>query len=349
MRRRDHLIITVDYELFGNGTGCVDPCLCEPLERMARLVEQYGGRLEIFVEALEFLAMEKEPVFADALAAVKRQLLDMVQRGHRLQVHIHPQWQHAVFSDGRWTFPDATWRTGDVPEADLNQLVNDAVAWIRGIAPSGPEPWVFRAGGWCVQPLAQVEPVLRAARIRGESSFAPGLVNRDAVAWYDFRQCPSAPWWPLNSSVRAEADSAMIEIPIAVGRVNALRHLRERVRRKREGEFAPGCQGAYRGRGPSWQRLAAMLHRARAARLAMLDVCALPAEMLIAIIRGWQLRFGASDSALPIVAIAHTKNFSSVAELELESLLHWVDAQEQITLSTYAGWHAEQFEEGEAA
>jgi len=348
------LILTVDYELFGNGSGSCRRCASDPLERMARLVERYDGRLEIFVEALEFAVMERSPDHAGAVAVVKRQLADMLARGHRLQLHIHPQWDEATPDPdaapeaGTWRFGDTPWRTGDLQAGDLQRLLGMALDWIRdavsGVTPDY-RPTVFRAGGWCVQPSARVLAVLREFGLKADSSVAPGLVSHDPAAWFDFRQCPSRASWVVHDDVcvqdgvAATGGGGLLEIPIASARVNVGRHINARLARRREGEMAPGCRGSYRGRTEAKQpmgRLTGLWRKLLASRWAMLDFCTLPSELMTTIIRDWLKRRGAADGAVPVVAIGHTKNFSPAAELELEKLLIWVDAQPDLTLGGYA-------------
>ena len=60
-----HLIFTLDYELFGNGSGCIDKCLIDPTAKCQSLLEQAGAPLTVFVETLElanFAALEREPI-----------------------------------------------------------------------------------------------------------------------------------------------------------------------------------------------------------------------------------------------------------------------------------------------
>ena len=62
-----HVVLSVDYEIFGNGEGDVRQHVTGPTERMARLCEKYGSPLTVFFEVEEYLAFEK---FRDALKKV---------------------------------------------------------------------------------------------------------------------------------------------------------------------------------------------------------------------------------------------------------------------------------------
>jgi len=54
MRRA--ICLTVDHEIFGNGTGDVRRHVIEPAERMARSCEMFGMPLTVFFEVEEYLA-----------------------------------------------------------------------------------------------------------------------------------------------------------------------------------------------------------------------------------------------------------------------------------------------------
>jgi hypothetical protein len=341
LRPLNHLILTVDVELFGNGSGCVNYCVLAPLERMAAVAEAHNASLELFVEALEFRAMEASPEHSNAIADVKRALADLLRRGHRLQLHIHPQWHGARFADGTWMLDLSQWRTGDVAADQLSEMLSQAEQWIRDAVLDVIPDYhcrVFRAGGWCIQPSAVPIACLRSTRMRIDSSVAPGMMNGDATAWYNFLECPRRSWWPISDDVTRISEGGFIEVPIAAGRVNPLRHLVARMRRSRHGDFAAGCSGSYHGRsqGSVWRLN--MPRKIWNSNRAMLDYCALPADLLIDITRDWTNRVTGTDRHIAVVAIGHTKNFSGNAEREMARFLQWASQQPNMRMSTYDSW-----------
>ena len=341
MRRLNHLILTADVELFGNGSGCVKHCVLAPLERMAAVAEMHNARLELFVEALEFCAMEASPEHSKVIADVKRALAELLRRGHKLQLHLHPQWHGARFENGTWALELSQWRTGNVAAERLLEMLGRAEQWLRNAVVDVATDFhctVFRAGGWCIQPSAVVIECLRSMRIRMDSSVAPGMMNRDATAWYNFRDSPRRSWWPVSGDVTRVGDGDFLEVPIAAGRVNPLWHLAARLRRPRHGEFAAECRGSYHGRsqGAVWRM--DVLRKIWNSDRAMLDYCALPATLLIDVTRDWTKKVAGTDRDIAVVAIGHTKNFSSSAEREMTRFLRWASRQPDILMSTYDSW-----------
>ena len=55
----DHLILTADYEVFGDGSGDVSACVVEPTEAMLSVAARHGAPVTLFVESLEFDAMRR--------------------------------------------------------------------------------------------------------------------------------------------------------------------------------------------------------------------------------------------------------------------------------------------------
>ena len=55
-----HLILSLDYEVLGNGSGDLECCVLQPAERIASVAEPHEARLSVSAEALEFAAMEQD-------------------------------------------------------------------------------------------------------------------------------------------------------------------------------------------------------------------------------------------------------------------------------------------------
>ena len=69
----------------------------------------------------------------------------------------------------------------------------------------------------------------------------------------------------------------------------------------------------------------------------MLDISTMPVDVLIEITKQWLSRFGDCNKPIPIVAIAHTKNFTEASERNMLEFFTWLN-NEQLTFSTYGQW-----------
>ena len=161
-----HVVISVDYEIFGNGEGDVRQHIVDPTERMARLCEKYGAVLTVFFEVEEYLAFEK---FRDALvkhlgydpaALVRQQIIALARAGHDIQLHLHPQWHRADFRDGKWILQGDK-RTVDSlfgTQEETTQYIAERQAVIEKMLAEAGRPekvTVYRAGGLGIFPRSK--------------------------------------------------------------------------------------------------------------------------------------------------------------------------------------------------
>src|ERR1051325_4273984 len=103
-----HLVISVDYEVFGNGSGDVLRHIVAPARRMAELCNANGVPLTIFFEVEEYLAFQKwaaelkTDLGYDPARLMREHVSALVQEGHDVQLHLHPEWYGATLEDGSW-------------------------------------------------------------------------------------------------------------------------------------------------------------------------------------------------------------------------------------------------------
>ena len=102
--------------------------------------------------------------------------------------------------------------------------------------------------------------------------------------------------------------------------------------------LALGCSGSYRGPGGKLQAIYGKVGKLFRLGDVMLDFSTMPADVLIDITSQWLTRYDNSDLAvLPIVAIGHTKNFTTASADAFHSYLEWADTN-NIQFSTYGQW-----------
>jgi hypothetical protein len=102
------LVLTFDYELYFGLSGTVGQCLIAPVAALLGELHAARARACYFVDATHLLRMLEEPRAADDAARVGEQIGRIVAAGHRVELHVHPQWLDAVWSgSGTWEFPAA--------------------------------------------------------------------------------------------------------------------------------------------------------------------------------------------------------------------------------------------------
>lgn len=334
---RPMLIISVDHEVFGNGSGCLDACVRRPVERVLSVAEKYSAPLTFFVEALEFEAMQLAGI--GGIEAVITQIQLAYKSGHDIQLHLHPQWDGAVYDGRDWHVDRKLWRIGDVDDERLVRLLKQGKSWInRQLTADFPayECMVFRAGGWCIQPSDAVIKALLQLGFQVDSSVAPEIKNHASGEWADFSGVPDRPFWRTNGDVCCEASSGLWEIPILTGKVDRLRHLQavKKCRSFGSNGMASGCVGSYQGANSWLQRWRGKIGKLMDSGNVMLDFSTMPADIMVKITEDWMVKYRAKTSVLPLVAIAHTKNFTDYSEQNMNDYLRWA-FDEGIVCSTY--------------
>ena len=341
MRRVPHLILTVDYELFGDGSGCLDACVLQPAERLMQIAGRFDAPLTFFAEVLECMAMAEQGHDHRA----QDQLRSALARAHDVQLHIHPQWSNAQYdTQGAWKLDMDRWRIGDLPLEEVRSLVCQGRQWLSSEVASnisGYRCLAFRAGGWCIQPSEKVIEALLEEGILIDSTVAPGQWRAGRGEWSDFRAAPAFPFWRVADDVCRPSGKGLWELPIAAGNIGRWQHLKILLTARKQGEkgLAPACAGSYRG--PTESLLASVAGKmVRLQQLGgvMLDLSVLSADALIEVTKQWRLRYeGKTRVPFPIVAISHTKNFTPASEMALAAYLAWAQ-KEGIVFSTYGHW-----------
>ena len=76
------IILTVDYEIWGNGTGSFKDLVYDPTEKMIEICDLYDVKLTLFVEMGHYWAMKKyEAIFKDEIILFENQLKRSVSNG----------------------------------------------------------------------------------------------------------------------------------------------------------------------------------------------------------------------------------------------------------------------------
>lgn len=222
-----YLVLTVDYEVFGNGTGDVRRHVVEPTERMARLAERYGAPLTVFFEAEEYLAFEREtgqlePLLGYSPARLMReQVADLSRCGHDFQLHIHPQWHGAFYAGGKWRL---RWDKETVDDLlptieDTRCFVLARKALLESLASGngrGHRVMAYRAGGFSARPGGKLLTALAENGFEIESSLVKGLHRSSPHYALDYRDVRTPQrLWRIGSDVGVEdLDGPLWEIPI---------------------------------------------------------------------------------------------------------------------------------------
>ncbi|MGH9469004.1 MAG: hypothetical protein ACRD1N_01520, partial [Terriglobia bacterium] len=207
-------IFTLDYEIYGNGTGSLKELVYEPAERLRELFLKFDARFVAFIEAAE---LEKiEACGSDrAIDAVKRQVRQLHKQGFEIGLHLHPQWANARYERAQWALDYSEYNLCTLPRARIAQIVGRSLDYLREITGQPAfVPLAFRAGNWLFQPAKTAAAVLAEYGIRIDSSvFKGGVQHRNRL---DYRPAlENGYYWRFSSNVsKPDPGGEWLEIPI---------------------------------------------------------------------------------------------------------------------------------------
>lgn len=230
-----NLIITLDYEIFGNGTGGVKKQIIQPTDRLLDICDKWNAKLTIMFEIGEYWAFKKaekegklEGLNYRSAELMEKQAKDAIKRGHDVQLHLHPQWIGAEYINGYWKLNFDFWRLPNLPHGLGSK---DDIYSIKGALYKGKTDLEkmlktidknyrclgFRAGGWCIQPEKNVITAMKDIGIKADTSVFKGGYTSNRT-YYDFRNAANnyGYWWTKEDNICQEGDKGknIIEIPI---------------------------------------------------------------------------------------------------------------------------------------
>lgn len=207
-------IFTIDYEIYGNGTGALKELVYEPTERLLQVFEKWDARLVNYVEVAEFEQIQNAGTDA-AIDLVNRQVKEMHRRGHEIALHLHPQWYNARFERGQWQLDYAEYNLCTLPQPRIAEIVDRAVDHLACMVDDSQfRPLSFRAGNWLFQPTQNAAKELSRRGLRIDSSVFKGGLQRNHHL--DYRLAlRNGYYWPFSSNVN-EPDpmGQWLELPI---------------------------------------------------------------------------------------------------------------------------------------
>ncbi len=218
-------ILSLDYEVFfGAATGSATRTLIEPTNALLQIADRHGLKMAFFVDIGFLLKLREESSRSTQLAAdfsaVRRQLEDLHQRGHDIQLHIHSHWEDCRWSGAEWTMDTRRFRLHDFAAPEIADIVRRYKAALTEL--SGNERiFAYRAGGWVIQPFDRIREALRSNGIYVDSTVFRGGVSDSRTHFFDFRSAPEKSSWRFDDDpLREDERGYFLEVPIASHRVS---------------------------------------------------------------------------------------------------------------------------------
>lgn len=221
--------ITLDYELgMGSNTGTPEMCLIEPMRHLIEMVDRFGVKINVFVDAAYLLQLKKNkgkyPNLQRDYDTVTNNIKLLDKEGHSIQLHLHPQWLYSCFDGEKWHLDVDHYKLSDMPLKDQKILIKEGVALLNSLV--SKKVTAFRAGGYSVENFPQLYETFLSVGITVDSSVYRGNQAKGKYNEYDYRFVPRKTSWKfLNNHKEENNDGKMMEYPISTIVVQAVRYL----------------------------------------------------------------------------------------------------------------------------
>jgi len=360
-----HLILSLDYEIFGNGAGDVMRDVIEPTSRILNICDRYGAKLTIMFEVAEYWAFKQMEDRLDVgyspAKAMEEQAREAIRRGHDVQLHLHPQWIGAELDGCLWRLKIGQWCIADLPHGlgdrgdeysimgalskgkqTLEQILRPINSTYQCIA--------FRAGGFNIQPSLKVIPAMKAVGLLIDSSIVQGLYKRSSVGHCDFRGAVSnhGYWWTTEDDVCLSGPKGehILEFPVYSKMRSYIANfrwskLRTTLKRRKIESRYPSAINQARGIR-STTSLMEVLMKLGSMHPVNVDFCKLSAQSMVKAVEEVLRKNNNTNNdvgrTVPLVLIGHSKDFWNDKHLDsfLSAMQRYSDSNGGIKFSTFS-------------
>jgi len=317
-------IFTLDYEVYGDGSGTLSDLVLTPADALKRLFDQYNVPFVLFVEAAEFQAIEAAGEDA-AIGAVKAQVQAFYEQGIEIGLHMHPWWYRAARLNDRWALDYSRYNICDLPETLVAPMLDDLLCYLRTLVDDYRfVPIAHRAGHLLFDRCEVVAPLLASRGIKIDSSVYKGGFWQEQHLDYRGATKNGYFWTFRDSSVVPDTNGHLLEIPVHTRIVPTWTMLT----RKRVGMQLVSKAQVKNGNGLV-RKLRALAQTSRPLKL---DFCQMTLAEMVRMVDAVIKEDAAKPAFRPIVAIGHSKDMRDLHTVE--SFVRYLK-QQHIEISTF--------------
>ena len=219
------LITSIDYELFGDGSGCVKREQIDTTNNLLDIANKYGVKLTIMFEYAQYLAYEKyghcNPRFLDDNKMIREQLIAFTQAGHDVQLHYHAQWENALYDNltNRFKVNLDTVDISTLKYTRIVEILRDGKQFLENLLQPYNKTYKcigFRAGSWAVADQQKLLKALKYTGFKSDSSVVPNVKFESEQVNFEYGNCPHKYhyWYVNNYLSKEDKSSEFIEVPI---------------------------------------------------------------------------------------------------------------------------------------
>jgi len=137
-----NIIVTVDYEIFGNGRGDVKTHMIKPMDEIFDICDKHSVNITVFFEVMEYLAFKK---YDDLLKKrlgyspkeeIEKQIIQAYRDGHDIQLHIHPQFRNMRYDGNRFKLDKDVKPYLDLNPDEIEEILRPGMETLESIVKS---------------------------------------------------------------------------------------------------------------------------------------------------------------------------------------------------------------------
>lgn len=241
-----NVLLTLDYELY-NGLigGTVANCLIKPMEELEKIIDKHDFKITIFADACFLLTLKRlkanQAELEEDWIAISTQLKRFADKGHSVQLHLHPQWINAKFENGVWYSELNSYKLADLNERDAHKLFVEGCQLIKDI--TGHAPKAFRAGDYCAQTFGALAKAFSTVGIVIDSSVLRHKRAINKYEWFDYTKIPSSYIYKFTNCVTEMVPNGKyteISIPTYKHNILELFFRRKKIRKMENSTWGDG-------------------------------------------------------------------------------------------------------------
>ena len=215
----NNLILTFDYELpLGGVKNNYQDALFDPTSQLLEWAQEQNLSLVFFVDILSYVQFKKNKMdsYTDPF---RKQVHEMILKGHDVQLHIHPHWLNTTIKNNCFE-TNAPFSLSDYQNDEIEDMISLSIQELSLLAKEVDPNYqclAFRAGGYNFgSKMELICRILYQNGIRFDSSIANGYYfksNSSTVDYRSFKPMPNG--YIPNIKTKSSSINRLFEIPIA--------------------------------------------------------------------------------------------------------------------------------------
>ncbi|HKE57148.1 MAG TPA: hypothetical protein VKB46_10610 [Pyrinomonadaceae bacterium] len=205
-----YLVFVDDWELRGNGSGDARKLQFAPMRELVKLYQEFGIRGSFNAEVMQQLTFRQHEAGHPELRDLANEWEELVVQTYRLgcdiQLHIHPQWHQADYSDGQWRLR-GDWSILNYSASDALSMLKTGRDYLERLLRAMDANYrcvSFRSGAWCIAPSPHILSLLVELGIVFDMSIVGGVRYNTRNIQLDYTNCEEdfLPYYPVMTDAR---------------------------------------------------------------------------------------------------------------------------------------------------